>query len=113
MSEKLHGNISIVPGIERAVLPLLLLQEMEREPAHGYALAGRLEERGFARVKGPVLYPALAKLEEAGLAQATWTEGEGGPGRKVYHPTPAGHVALKTLTAEYEMLTARVTGRDE
>ena len=60
---------------------------------HGYAVAQRLTEAGFGRMKGGVLYPVLARLESEGILSSTWTAGEGGPGRKVYALTDRGAVA--------------------
>ncbi|WP_223881181.1 PadR family transcriptional regulator [Nesterenkonia ebinurensis] len=44
----------------------------------------RLEEAGLGRIKGGTLYPILSEYESSGLLTASWQEGEGGPGRKVF-----------------------------
>ncbi|MBV7363290.1 PadR family transcriptional regulator [Actinomycetaceae bacterium TAE3-ERU4] len=90
---------------QRTTLPLLLLREMSISPAHGYALSARLEERGFERVKGAQLYPALTKLETQGYCESTWLEGEGGPGRKSYCLTSKGEEYLGELELEWERFT--------
>lgn len=82
---------------QRALLGFLLLAELERAAAHGYALARNLETRGFNPVKGAALYPALGKLEAEGLVTTSWEEGQGGPGRKVYEISASGRQKL----AEY------------
>ena len=89
-------------ALERALLPLLLLAQMQVEPAHGYALSARLEERGFTRVKGARLYPALNQLESDELCTAHWAEGDGGPGKKVYTITDAGSRYLAEATADWQ-----------
>lgn len=82
---------------QRAMLPLSLLDALEAAPNHGYALAQSLEFRGFSPIKGSTLYPALMKLEAAGLLESTWEDGDGAPGRRVYTLTGAGrgHLAAQ------------------
>ncbi|WP_345469211.1 PadR family transcriptional regulator [Glutamicibacter ectropisis] len=79
---------------QRAMLPLLLLDQLDAGPAHGYAIAKALTDRGFDPLKGATLYPALAKLEASGVVSTTWEEGQGGPGRKVYELTDVGRTEL-------------------
>ncbi len=95
---------------QRAVLPLLLLQELSTGPAHGYALGRAIADRGFAPLKGATLYPALARLEESGLVSTHWEQGEGGPGRKVYEISSAGRRELESLGAAWAAFAARVGG---
>lgn len=66
---------------QRSVLPLLLLAQLRRGPAHGYALAKALAARGLDPLKGATLYPAMAKLEAGGLVSTSWEQSQGGPGR--------------------------------
>lgn len=82
---------------QRAVLPMSLLDAIEAGPNHGYAIAQMLESRGFSPIKGSTLYPALLKLEAAGLLDSFWEEGDGAPGRKVYTLTGTGrgHLAAQ------------------
>ncbi|GAA1411494.1 hypothetical protein AUR04nite_01840 [Glutamicibacter uratoxydans] len=92
---------------QRAVLPLLLLDQLAAGPAHGYAIAKALESRGFDPFKGATLYPALAKLESSGAVSTTWEEGQGGPGRKVYELTSSGRAELadhKRLFSDFAKL---------
>lgn len=79
---------------QRSLLAFLLLAELEKESGHGYGLASRLAERGFERVKGAKLYPVLSRLESDEYCTPTWTEGDGGPGRKVYTITEKGRAHL-------------------
>ena len=88
------SNSHFPSGWQRAVLPTLLLTQLENGPAHGYAIAKALAAGGFDPPKGAALYPALAKLEASGAVSTTWEEGQGGPGRKVYELTPAGREQL-------------------
>jgi PadR family transcriptional regulator PadR len=76
-------------------LDLLLLAALEARPAHGYAIAERLRTRSseaFDLGEG-TLYPALHRLERAGLLSSKWSA-ESGRRRRVYQLTANGHRAL-------------------
>ena len=69
-----------------------LLALLEREPAHGYTLKRRYDER-FSRTRplafGQV-YASLARFEKQGWAQVVDIEAGDGPERKRYRITPEG-----------------------
>ncbi len=71
-----------------------MLAVLLEEPAHGYAISGRLEELGAGEVAGGTLYPVLKKLKTAGHIAAEWEIGESGPARKVYELTAEGRAHL-------------------
>ena len=76
-------------------LELLLLAAVEARPAHGYAIAETLRHRSdrvFDLPEG-TLYPALHRLERAGLLASRWSE-VNGRRRRVYQLTAKGHRAL-------------------
>lgn len=81
-------------GWVRAALPTAILACLEAGPQHGYAVAQSLAARGFGQPRGGSLYPALAKLAEAGAVQTAWVEGAAGPGRRQYTLTPKGRERL-------------------
>lgn len=85
-----------MPGeVLKGHLDLLLLSILEREPAHGYAIVEALRERSggaFALPEGTV-YPALHRLEQAGLLASRWSHGAPRR-RRVYRLTRAGRSAL-------------------
>lgn len=83
----------------RGVLPTCALAVLDDGPAHGYALAQRIQAAGVGPVKGGALYPVLNRFEEEGLVTSTWQEGEGGPGRKVFTLTAEGRAHLADLRA--------------
>ncbi|MFK8907400.1 PadR family transcriptional regulator [Streptomyces sp. YS-3] len=79
----------------RASLPLCLLGVLATEgESYGYALIQRLGEAGLGGLKAATLYPALGRLEEEGAVEVRWSAGDGGPGRKYYRLTAAGHTRL-------------------
>ncbi|WP_189039904.1 PadR family transcriptional regulator [Streptomyces daqingensis] len=92
----------------RGVIELAAVAVLAEGDNHGYAVAQRLAEAGFARVKGGVLYPVLARLESDGVLCSTWTAGESGPGRKVYSLTPAGTDWLAAQSARWGRFAERM-----
>ena len=93
----------------RAALDLAVLTSLTGGRLHGYAIAQALAEHGFGLLKGGSLYPVLNRLEEAGDVEATWTEGQGGPGRREYELTAAGRGRLDRELASWRGLTDTLT----
>jgi PadR family transcriptional regulator PadR len=95
--ERLKGN-----------LDLLLLSVLAAGPAHGYAIISALRERSEGTFDLPegTIYPALHRLEDAGLLGSSWAEGEGRK-RRVYGLTDSGVAALASERTEWR---AFVTG---
>ena len=60
-------------------LDTLLLASLESGPRHGYAVKEALRVGGGARFDLPTgtIYPALRRLEAAGLLTGTWSEAGG------------------------------------
>ena len=80
---------------------LLLLSTLQAGPLHGYGVVEKLRglsEGAFDLAEGTV-YPALYRLEAAGLLSSSWTKARGRR-RRVYELTKRGRGEL-------------VKGRDE
>jgi PadR family transcriptional regulator, regulatory protein PadR len=93
----------------RGHVGMLLLAALASGPAHGYALSGELRRRSGGRlaiVEGS-LYPALHRLEAAGLV-ASSTEDIDGRRRRRYELTADGKTALKDEMRSWEMFKACV-----
>lgn len=75
---------------------LLLLAAVEAGPAHGYAIIKTLRERTGEVLSLPegTLYPALQRLQAAGLLSSSWSTVDGRR-RRVYELTAAGREALE------------------
>ena len=88
----------------------ILLAVLEPGPRHGYAIMEQLRVSSGGRLDLPTgtLYPALHRLERAGLVQASWSEA-GGRRRRVYELTPAGRRALDTERSAWSEFSAAVT----
>ncbi|XVQ82423.1 helix-turn-helix transcriptional regulator [Microbispora siamensis] len=82
----------------RGHMDALLLSVLEREPLHGYAIIEALRERSGGALDVPTgtVYPALRRLERAGLLAGEWAS-DGGRKRRTYRLTDAG---LKALAGE-------------
>jgi PadR family transcriptional regulator, regulatory protein PadR len=91
----------------RGVLSLCVLALVAEGETYGYAVAQRLEGAGLGAVKGGTLYPVLARLEQDGLLESSWREGQGGPGRKFFAITPAGREALRERTDAWTTFAER------
>ncbi|KPJ83401.1 MAG: hypothetical protein AMS19_04615 [Gemmatimonas sp. SG8_23] len=86
---------------------LALLSLLEDDPAHGYELMKRLEERsgGMYRASAGTVYPVLQQLEDEGLVKIVEAEG-----KKVYHLTQAGREELMVHREEVENIWQRAHG---
>ena len=73
----------------------LLLAVLESGPRHGYAVIEALRGGSVGRIDLPTgtVYPALRRLERAGLIRGDWSRSGGRP-RRTYRLTPAGRAAL-------------------
>ena len=82
--------------IPQGTLDMLILQILSLEPAHGYAIAQRLEQisRAVVQVNQGSLYPALHRLEQKRWLRAEWKASETGRDAKVYSLTRAGRRQL-------------------
>ncbi len=77
-------------------LDLLLLAALRARPAHGYAIIDTIRKRSGETFDLPegTIYPALHRLEQAGLLSSAWTTTETGRKRRVYSLTRRGASAL-------------------
>ncbi|HEX4037478.1 MAG TPA: PadR family transcriptional regulator [Acidobacteriaceae bacterium] len=93
-------------------LDLLLLAALEGRPAHGYAVVETLRRRSAGTFDLPegTLYPALHRLEGAGLVSSRWTEESGRRRRRVYQLTTQGRKRLAKRQAEWRNFAEAVNG---
>jgi DNA-binding PadR family transcriptional regulator len=90
-------------------LDLLLLSVLAHGPAHGYAIIGELRERSAEEFTLPegTIYPALHRLEAAGLLRSSWAE-QAGRRRRLYELTAKGVSALAELQGEWRRFSTGV-----
>ena len=92
----------------RGHLDLLLLSVLAAGPAHGYAIIASLRQRSEGSFDLPegTVYPALHKLEEAGLLHSSWADGA--RRRRVYALTGDGAAALAAQQADWRSFSRGV-----
>ena len=97
----------------------LLLSLISRQPTYGYKIIKELEARsnGFFQFKEGTLYPALHRMEKAGLVQGKWQKLPTGQERRYYTITSKGQEVLneRLITWQYfskavDLIVQSVTG---
>lgn len=93
-------------------LDLMLLALLEQAPMYGYQMVQEVRARSSDRLhlKEGSLYPALHRLEQAGLIEGFWQERADGANRRYYRLTAAGRTVLPERRVEWEQFVAAVTG---
>jgi DNA-binding PadR family transcriptional regulator len=91
-------------------LDAMLLAVLEDGPRHGYAVIEALRASTGGQLDLPTgtIYPALRRLEQAGLISGSWSV-QGGRRRRDYRLTAAGQVALSGKRAGWRDFSAMVT----
>jgi DNA-binding PadR family transcriptional regulator len=85
-------------------LDLLLLQMVATGPAHGYAVIASLRARsgGVFDLPEGTVYPALHRLEGAGLLTSQWAAADGRR-RRVYRLSETGWAALRAERSRWKL----------
>ena len=87
----------------------LLLYLIAQQPLYGYRIIKELERRseGYFKFKEGTLYPALHRLEEAGLITGKWQILPSGRQRRYYYITETGQQILVEKVSQWQdFLTA-------
>jgi PadR family transcriptional regulator, regulatory protein PadR len=97
-------------GIVQGTLDMLILKTLTLEPLHGYGIGVRIEQisRGVFQVNAGSLFPALARLERAGLLKSEWGDSENNRRAKYYALTERGKRHLKAETEAWETQTEAI-----
>jgi PadR family transcriptional regulator, regulatory protein PadR len=93
---KYQNRIELLQG----TLDMLILQALERQPMHGYAIAQRIRSRSgeVLTVETGSLYPALHRLERQKWVKSQWKLTESKQRAKFYQLTALGK---KQLTSDH------------
>ena len=85
-------------------LELLVLRTLALAPLHGYGIGQRIAQvsGGVFKVTLGALYPALQRLERAGLVRGDWATTENGRRARYYAITAAGRRRLSADQAAWE-----------
>jgi PadR family transcriptional regulator PadR len=94
----------------QGTLDLLILKILSLEPAHGWAIAKRIQQISseVLQVQQGSLYPALHRLEQQGWIAATWQETNTGRSAKVYSLTRAGKGRLNEELQSWARLSSAI-----
>ena len=96
----------------QGTLDLLILKIIALEPLHGWAIAQRIRQMSseVLHVGQSALYPALHKLERQGWITSEWKKSETNRRAKYYSLTRAGRKAVTREAANWERLSAAISG---
>lgn len=106
---------SIRSDLLRGHLETLVLSTLRRGEAHGFDILRRLEAAGSGalKLKEGSLYPALYRLESAGLIRGKWEDDSvvrRGPRRRIYQLTAKGRRHLEQARAEFQQFVSVIGG---
>jgi DNA-binding PadR family transcriptional regulator len=84
-------------NIYRFIEPVVLLTLKEKGHSHGYELSESFGDHALtdAQIERAALYRTLRTLEANGFVRSSWHTQNGGPARRVYLLTNAGHQHLR------------------
>ena len=103
---KQRGTGELVQG----TLEMLILRTLARGALHGYAIAVAIESRSedVLRVEEGSLYPALHRMELAGLLTSEWRTSETNRRAKYYKLTAAGRKQLTAQSTNWNRLVLAI-----
>jgi len=88
----------------RGVLTLAVLETLAAAESYGFEIVLRLRAAGLEVSEGSV-YPALTRLERAGLLTSRLVASTSGPARKYYALSPAGQRARQSGRASWRRVS--------
>ena len=96
----------------QGTLDLLILRTLLFGPTHGHGIAKHIQRTSddVLQVEHGSLYPALQRLERAGLITSKWEQTERGREMKLYRLTPKGRKQLAVEESKWRRL-ARAMAR--
>lgn len=102
--------LPVRPELLKGHLDALLLAVLEAGPQHGYAVIEALRDGSGGTLDLPpgTVYPALHRLERAGLITSSWHT-VAGRRRRTYQLTPSGQGALGEQRAVWEQFSTAVS----
>jgi PadR family transcriptional regulator, regulatory protein PadR len=87
-------------------LEMMILQSLQRQPMHGYALVQHIQQRSkdLLQVEEGSLYPALQRLLKASLVKAAWETSLTNRRVRTYRITAAGQKHLEREVSRFEQM---------
>jgi len=104
----MRDKVQLLPG----TLEMLILQTLIFGPRHGHGIATTIQRTSeeLLLVDHGSLYPALQRLERAGLIAAEWGTSEHNRRACFYKLTRAGRRKLAAETGKWEKAVRAVSG---
>jgi transcriptional regulator len=86
---------------------LLVLKAVSLGPLHGYGILLRIQQisASLLQIEQGSLYPALYRLEQAGLIESEWGTSDNNRRAKFYTLTRSGRSRLRKATAEWNLFS--------
>jgi transcriptional regulator len=102
------GRIQLLPG----TLEMLVMQTLVFGPRHGHGIAVAIQRgsQDSLLVDHGSLYPALQRLEIAGLIISEWGTSENNRRARFYKLTRSGRKRLNAATGRWEQMVRAVGG---
>ena len=96
----------LLPG----TLDLLVLKAVSLGPLHGYGILLRIQQlsRQILEIEQGSLYPALYRLEHAGLIESEWGVSNNNRRAKFYQLTRSGRTRLRKETEQWTLFSNAV-----
>ena len=96
----------LLPG----TLDLLVLKAVSLGPLHGYGILLRIQQisRQLLQIEQGSLYPALYRLEQAGLIESEWGVSENNRRAKFYRLTKSGQTRLRKEMEQWTLFSKAV-----
>ena len=93
-------------------LDLIVLAALSGRPAHGYAVIEEIRRKSGQAFDLPegTIYPALHRLEQAGLLVSRWETADSRRRRRVYALTRRGRGALADRRAVWQRFSDAIGG---
>ena len=93
-------------------LDMIVLAALAGGPAHGYAVIAAIKRKSGQAFDLPegTIYPALHRLEPAGLLSSRWVIADSGRRRRVYALTRRGQRALAERRAIWQRFSGAIGG---
>ncbi len=105
LAEQVRRSLTADAMLSEGTLALALLALTAREPNYGYGLIHSLDALGFSLTKEREVYPALGRMEMAGLMEGYLVPSDEGPARKYYRILPEGERALVRARGQWRGLS--------
>lgn len=100
--------MTYLPQLLKGMVDPILLSLINELPTYGYQIIKELEKRGGRsfRLKAGTVYPALGRLEKAGLIESQWRRITARRGRRYYKITEKGRRMLASVARDWQDICA-------